>query len=45
METYAPLVTLSLVRMFLYNGSCLLMFIVQVDVKAAFLNRHLGENV
>jgi len=44
-ETYAPVVPFSLVRMFLYLVLCLNMVVAQLDVKTAFLNGDLSENV
>ena len=37
-ETYAPVVSFSMVRLFLYIAICGGMFIAQVDIKSAFLN-------
>lgn len=45
METYAPVVSFTLVRLFLYLALCLRMHIGQVDVKTAFLNGDLSESV
>ena len=44
-ETYAPVVSFSLVRVFLYLVLCLRMCIGQLDVKTAFLNGDLEEEV
>lgn len=44
-ETYAPVVSFSLVRIFLYLALCLNMYVAQTDVKTAFLNGHLTEDV
>lgn len=45
METYAPVVSFAMVRLFLYLALCLHMCIGQVDVKTAFLNGDLSESV
>lgn len=45
LETYAPVVSFSIVRIFLYLVLCLGMYVAQVDVKTAFLNGDLAENV
>ena len=45
LETYAPVVPFSVVRMFLYLTLTLHMCIAQLDVKTAFLNGELAENV
>ena len=44
-DTYAPVVHFSVVRIFLYIAVCLSMFIAQVDIKTAFLNGVLEEDV
>ena len=44
-ETYAPVVSFSLVRIFLYLVLCLNMFVAQLDVKTAFLNGDLTEPI
>ena len=44
-ETYAPVVSFPLVRIFLYFVVCLKMFVTQLDVKTAFLNGELKEDV
>ena len=44
-ETYAPVVSFTMVRLFLYLTLCLGMCIGQVDVKTAFLNGELSESV
>ena len=45
METYAPVAPFCLVRLFLYLTLCLQMSIAQVDIKTAFLNGDLKEDV
>ena len=45
METYAPVVSFSLVRVFLYIAMSLCMFVTQIDIKTAFLNGDLEEDV
>lgn len=45
METYAPVVSFSVVRLFLYLTLCMQMYVAQVDVKTAFLNGELKEDV
>lgn len=45
METYAPVVSFTLVRIFLYLVLCLNMVVAQLDVKTAFLNGDLAEHV
>ena len=45
LETYAPVVDFSLVRIFLYIVLSLGMFIAQVDIKTAFLNGALEEAI
>lgn len=44
-ETYAPVVSFSLVRIFLYLVLSVKMHVVQLDVKTAFLNGELLEDV
>ena len=44
-NTYAPVVSFSLVRVFLYIALCMKMCIAQLDVKTAFLNGDLEERV
>ena len=44
-ETYAPVVSFTVVRIFLYLTMCLGMRIGQLDVKTAFLNGELAESV
>lgn len=44
-ETHSPVVSFSLVRIFLYLTLCLGMSIFQVDMKKAFLNVDLSESV
>lgn len=44
-ETYAPVVSFALVRIFLYLVLCKHMQVAQLDVKTAFLNGDLSENV
>jgi hypothetical protein len=44
-ETYAPVVDFAIVRVFLYIAVCSNMRMVQVDVKTAFLNGELDEDV
>ncbi len=44
-ETYAPVVTFALVRIFLYIALCLGMKRCQLDVKTAFLNGHLSIDI
>lgn len=44
-ETYAPVVSFPLVRIFLYLVLCMNMFVAQLDVKTAFLNGELDEDV
>lgn len=44
-EAYPPLAPFSLIRMFLYLDLSMSMSIAQVDVKRAFLNGHLKEDV
>jgi len=44
-ETYAPVVTFVLVRIFLYIALCLGMKRCQLDVKTAFLNGHLSVDI
>lgn len=44
-ETYAPVVEFSLVRVFIYLVLSLGLFIAQVDIKTAFLNGALEEDV
>ena len=45
LETYAPVVEFSAVRLFLYLVLYLGLFVGQVDVKSAFLNGSLAEDV
>ena len=45
METYAPVVSFSLVRTFLYIAIMLQLYVAQLDVKTAFLNGDLDEDV
>ena len=45
METYAPVVSFSLVRIFLYLALCLQMCVTQLDIKTAFLNGKLKEDI
>lgn len=45
METYAPVVSFSVVGLFLYLTLSLQMYVAQVDVKTAFLNGELKEDV
>ena len=44
-ETYAPVVPFSLVRLFLYVALSLSFVIAQIDVKTAFINGNLEEDV
>jgi Reverse transcriptase (RNA-dependent DNA polymerase) len=44
-ETYAPVVDFAIVRVFLYIAVCSNMRMAQVDVKTAFLNGELDEDV
>jgi Reverse transcriptase (RNA-dependent DNA polymerase) len=44
-ETYAPVVDFAIVRVFLYIAVCSNMCMAQVDVKTAFLNCELDEDV
>ena len=44
-ETYAPVVSFTVVRIFLYLALCLRMCIGQLDVKSAFLKGDLDESV
>lgn len=44
-ETYDPVVSFQLVRIFLYLVRCLNMFFVQLDVRTVFRNGELDENV
>lgn len=45
METYAPLMQFSLMRILLYLSLCVRMLVAQIDIKSAFLNGDLEENV
>lgn len=45
METYAPVVSFTIVRIFLYLVLCMNMSVAQLDVKTAFLNGELEEDV
>lgn len=45
LDTYAPVVDFSIVRMFLYLVLSLGFFVGQVDIKTAFLNGRLDEDV
>ena len=44
-ETYAPVVSFTMVRIFLYLALCLQLCIGQLDVKSAFLKGELSESV
>ena len=44
-ETYAPVVSFTMVRIFLYLALCLQMCVGQLDVKSAFLKGDLDESV
>eukprot|EP00171_Calliarthron_tuberculosum_P003754 IDg3754t1 len=45
MGTYAPVVSFTLVRIFLYLVVCSNMYVAQLDVKTAFLNGDLADKV
>lgn len=45
MEKYGPVVSFSLVRIFIYMGLCLRMCIAQLDVNNALINGEVTEDV
>lgn len=45
LDTYAPVASFTLVRIFLYLVLCLGLFVAQVDIKSAFLNGDLKEDI
>lgn len=45
LDSYAPVVSFSSVRMFLYLALCIQMCIMQIDVMNVFLNGALSESV
>lgn len=44
-KSHAPLVSLTVARIFFYLGLCINMFMAQVDVKTAFLNEVWEEDI